>query len=91
MIEIMNKQNEILAAAMESKGHQRSAVRVEPRLKWPTLGDDNTGGQDAEDLSERFEEYTDLANSGKGMNPKELMISLKTSLFGSQKKIFENA
>ena len=65
----MKEQTKAMVEAMASKG-KNSTMRVEPRITWPKLGDDDTGGREVEELYERLEEIYGLANNGKGMSPK---------------------
>ena len=42
-----------------------STIRVEPRITWPKLGDDGSGGREVEEFYDKLEENYGLANSGK--------------------------
>ena len=78
-------------AEVQRKGREpRSAIQVNPRLVWPSLGDDSKGPKAAEDFFDRFEEIRDLANDGLGMKDSETLITLKSCLHGSRKQIYEN-
>ena len=69
---------------------QGSTIRVEPRATWPKLGDDGSGGREVEEFYEKLEEIYGLANSGKGMSTKEMLVALKSCLHGSRKRIYDN-
>ena len=67
-----------------------STIKVEPKVRWPSLADENTGGKDVEIFYERFEEIMDLSNNGKGMAWPEMMMTLKSCLWGSRRQIYDN-
>jgi len=91
---IQEKQTDLLTQiALKGENSQRtpgSTIRVEPRVQWPALGDDGTGGTEVQDFYEKFEEVCGLPNNGKGMSDKEMLITLKNCLKGSRRKIYEN-
>ena len=64
----------------ERARNRNSTIKVEPRITWPTLGDDGPGGREVLDFYERFEEFCDLANDGWGMADREQLIALKNCL-----------
>ena len=87
MLETQNK----LLEQMSSKKHSHSStIKVEPKVQWPRLGDDNAGGRDVEEFYEKFEDICGLANNGTGMLDKEMLVALKSCLHGSRKQIYEN-
>ena len=67
-----------------------STIRVEPRITWPTLGDDGPGGREVKDFYDKFEEFCSLANDGEGMVDREMLIALKNCLKQSRRKIYDN-
>ena len=69
---------------------QRSTIKVEPKVSWPTLGDDNQDGRAAEIFFEKLEEIVFIANDGRGLPGRERLITLGNALNGSRKIIFEN-
>ena len=85
----MEAQTKALVEGLGQKG-KSSTIRVEPRVTWPKLGDDGAGGREVEEFYEKLEEIYGLANNGKGMSPKEMLVALKSCLTGSRKKIYEN-
>ena len=88
---LLAKQTEIMEK-LADKGHHEprtSTIRVEPKVHWPHLGDDGPGGKEVEDFYDCFEEICGLANNGRGMSDKEMVITLKTCLHGSRRKIYE--
>ena len=67
MVAVLENQSKLIKDALDRKAapaKKGSTIRVEPRVKWSTLGDDNTGGRDVEDFCERFEEIAALSNNG---------------------------
>ena len=86
---LMEAQTKALVEGLGQTG-KRSTIRVEPRVTWPKLGDDGSGGREVEEFYEKLEEIYGLANNGKGMSPKEMLVALKSCLTGSRKKIYEN-
>ena len=59
---------------------RNSTIKVEPRVNWPSLGDNNTGGRDAEEFFKNLEEIFGLANNGKGMAGQEKIVALRQCL-----------
>ena len=88
LAEAMEAQTKALVAATTRP--QGSTIRVEPRVTWPKLGDDGTGGREVEEFYDKLEEIYGLANSGKGMAAKEMLVALKSCLHGSRKRIYDN-
>ena len=87
LAEVLEKQTELLRAVIDRpKNQPGSTIRVEPKVYWPRLGDDGPGGTEVEEFYDKFEEICGLANSGKGMSDKEMMIALKTCVHGSRRK-----
>ena len=74
----------------EAQKRPMSTIKVEPKFRWPSLGDENTGGKDVEIFYERFEEIMNLSNNGKGMAWPEMMMTLKSCLWGSRRQIYDN-
>ena len=68
----------------EGPRHHASTIRVEPKVIWPKLGDDGAGGREVEKFYESYKEICGLANNGKGMSDKEMLINIKTCLHGSR-------
>jgi len=90
MAEAISNQTELLKAVLDKPSVPRSTIRVEPKVYWPKLGDDGTGGREVEEFYEKFEDICDLANNGSGMADKEMMVALKSCLHGSRRKIYDN-
>ena len=44
----------------EAQKRPMSTIKVEPKFRWPSLGDENTGGKDVELFYEKFEEIVKL-------------------------------
>ena len=94
--QVLERQTEILTQLMDKpdkpyeKRHKASTFKVEPRLPFPNYGDDGSGGREAEDFFEKFEDITSLANDGDGMSDKEMVMTLRLCLKGSRKTIYEN-
>ena len=83
LAQALEAQTKALVAGMARP--QGSTIRVEPRVTWPKLGDDGTGGREVEEFYDKLEEIYGLANSGKGMSTKEMLVALKFCLHGSRK------
>jgi hypothetical protein len=90
MAEAISNQTELLKAVLNKPSVPRSTIRVEPKVYWPKLGDDGTGGREVEEFYEKFEDICSLANNGSGMADKEMMVALKSCLHGSRRKIYDN-
>ena len=89
--EVLTRQSELLAKIVDrGERPKTSTIRVEPKIHWPHLGDDGPGGREVEDFYDRFEEICGLANNGQGMSDKEMVITLKSCLHGSRRKIYDN-
>ena len=91
--DVLKTQGDLLKLALErpaATDNRRSTIRVEPRVVWPKLSDDGQGGREVEEFYEKFEEICGLANNGKGMSDREMMVALKSCIHGSRRKIFEN-
>jgi hypothetical protein len=86
--EAMEAQTKALVASMARP--QGSTIRVEPRVTWPKLGDDGIGGREVEEFYDKLEEIFGLANNGKGMSSKEMLVALKSCLVGSRRGIYDN-
>ena len=78
--DLVSRQIELLSQVINMKNNPRSTIRVEPRINWPKLGDDNTGGKDVIDFYDRLEEIFGLANNGQGMSATERLVALKNCL-----------
>ena len=48
MAEAISNQTELLKAVLNKPSVPRSTIRVEPKVYWPKLGDDGTGGREVE-------------------------------------------
>ena len=48
------------------------------------------GGREVEEFYDRYEEVCGIARDGEGMIEKEQLMSLRTCLKGSRRKIYEN-
>ena len=93
LAKVQERQTELMAKIIEKEAgprHNASTIRVEPRVTWPKLGDDGPGGQEVNEFYDKLEEICGLANNGKGMMDKEMLLTLKNCLHGSRKKIYEN-
>ena len=88
--DLVTRQCELLSQVINMTNNPRATIRVEPKISWPKLGDDNTGGKDVIDFYERLEEIFGLANNGQGMSATERLVALKNCLSGSRKIIYEN-
>ena len=88
LAEALEAQTRALVAGMARP--QGSTIRVEPRVTWPKLGDDGSGGREVEEFYDKLEEIYGLANSGKGMAAKEMLVALKSCLHSSRKRIYDN-
>ena len=80
MIDIMARQGLLLEKVLTMKNNPRSTIRVEPRVTWPKLGDDGTGGKEVQEFYEKLEEIFGLANNGQGMSATERLVALKNYL-----------
>ena len=81
---IMEKQTEMLAEAVQRNAPRlQSTIKVEPRVRWPKLSDDNCGGREVEEFYDKFGGLVLLANNGQGMPDKEMLIALKQCISGS--------
>ena len=94
---IMEKQSQILEAALQVKNRDGTAhrssggvIQIHPRASWPKLGDGGPGGRALEELYDKYEEICGIARDGEGMTEKERLMTLKTCLKGSRKRIYEN-
>ena len=65
--------------------HRGATIRINPTVKWPTLGGDD---QDVEEFFEQFEELCGLANDGLGMSDKEKLKVLLSCLRGTREKTY---
>ena len=88
----MEKQNQILEAALQVKNRDGTAhrssggvIQIHPTATWPKLGDDGPGGREVEKLCEKYDEICGIARDGEGMTEKERLMTLKTGLKGSFK------
>ena len=91
MVQLLQTQTELMTKVLEKpKPVPRSTIRVEPKVFWPKLGDDGPGGQEVDNFYDKFEEICGLCNNGEGMPDREMMITLKSCLHGSRRKIYEN-
>ena len=87
LAQVLQKQTELLEQVLKKQKTAGSTIRVEPKVYWPKLGDDGPGGQEVEEFYDEFEEIFGLANNGQGMNDKEMLVTLKTCLHCSRRKI----
>jgi hypothetical protein len=62
-------------------------VRIEPKVHWPILNNDDL---EVEEFYEEFENICGLANDMKGLAPMERLLALKTTLRGSRSEIYDN-
>jgi hypothetical protein len=91
----MNKDN--LTAIMSKVGSQhinkdgteklRPTIKVQPHLKWPILEDNDN---DVEEFFDGYEEVCQLPNDGMGMEFREKLQVLPTTLRGYRLKTFMN-
>ena len=87
----LEKQTEALQNTISQRGDSRgSTIRVEPKVTWPHLGDESTGGKEAEEFFERLEDIMSLANNARGLSHKERLVALKSCLHGSRRTIYDN-
>ena len=68
----------------------QSTIRIQPHVAWPKLGDGSTEPTAAEDFFKRLENRCRLANNGKGMHKREMIVALQQSLSGSRATVFDN-
>jgi hypothetical protein len=90
LAECISNQTKLLEQVLNKPQAPRSTIRVEPKVYWPKLGDDGTGGREVEEFYEKFEDICSLANNGSGMADKEMMVALKSCLHGSRRQIYDN-
>ena len=90
LAEIMANQTALIKAVLDKPKVPGSTIKVEPKVYWPKLGDDGSGGNEVEDFYKKFEGICGLANNGTGMADKEMLVALKSCLHGSRLKIYEN-
>ena len=94
MVNVMEKQTALMEKLLENKGERepkgRSTIKVEPKVNFPTLGDQDTSGKAVEEFYEKFEDIIGIMNDGRGMSNKETMMVLKNCLSGSKKVVYEN-
>ena len=86
----LTAQTEMLKSVLERPAKKHSTFRIEPKVGFPSLGDDGPGGEEVKRFYERFEEVCDLANDGRGMPDKEMLMTLRNCLKGSCRLIYEN-
>ena len=89
----MERQTDLLTQLMAKPKEQkkiRSTIKIEPRVSWPTYGDDGPGGREVEEFYEKLEDITGLANDGDGASDREMNVSLRMCLQGSRKTIHDN-
>ena len=88
LLRLLERQTEILERGKGDSGG--STIRIQPRMQWPTLGDGGAGNKEVEEFFEKIEEIFDLARDGKGMLDRERLVTLKSCLSGSRRKIYDN-
>lgn len=87
LTKVLAGQQKLIEHHTDKKGF---AIKAEPWVKWPTLGDESVGGRDVKDFYDRFEEIVGLANNGQGMDKNKMMSALKGCLYGSRRKVYDN-
>ena len=91
-LQVQQKMLEALERLSEKSAERtrRGLIKVEPKVKWPHLGDTGPGGREVEKFYEDFEDLVGLANDGAGMNDLETWVTLKNCVSGSRLIIYEN-
>jgi hypothetical protein len=80
-----------IAALAENRSTNRNAaIRVEPDISWPRLGDAGPGGEEVGDVYKTLDEIFGLADNGAGMSPEVMMVAMRNCLQGSRSKIYDN-
>ena len=87
---LMTASQEMMVKSQALKDRPKSTIRIEPKVTFPHLGDENMGGREAEEFFEKFEDMMGLANDGQGMNPTEKLVTLKGCVHGSRRVIYDN-
>ena len=65
---IMDKQTQILEAALKDRGSKRNTagvIQINPKVTWPMLGDDGPGGREVEEFYDWYEEICGIARDGE--------------------------
>jgi len=71
----------------EDKDERTGVIRVNPVIRWPTLGDRDN---DVDNFLEEFTSMTGLANDGRGMKVSEMLLTLGSCLEGSKKLVYQH-
>ena len=88
--EIFDAQAKAFATAVQGKTEKRtSTIQIRPDFKPPKLGDDGKSSRDIKEFFDKYEDYVNLANDGKGMLPPEHLQTLATCLQGTKLKIYK--
>ena len=69
---------------------RESTIKVQPKIEWPTLSDEDNTGYAIQDFYENLERIFSIANDGRGMSYKERLTCLETCLKGSRRKTYRN-
>ena len=81
---VLERQTEILQQMAEGaaakKDSRSSTIKVEPKISMPFLGDEGPEGNKVEEFYERFEEVCSLANNGRGMPDRDMLMFLRGCL-----------
>ena len=89
----MEKMVDVVTAQQDRRsrgtGGGGSTIRVDAKLEWPTLSDDDKG-KDVEYFCMKFEEIVCLPNNGAGMPGHEKLLALRSCLRGSRRCVCDN-
>ena len=87
---ILEKQTELIAAAVAPKPGKKSTIQINPKFTLPHLNDEVKSGTEVEDFYNKFEELVGLSNEGTGMADKEQLLTIRSCLHGSRRLIYDN-
>ena len=88
LAEAMSQQTDMLSRIINKpEGPRRGAIRVEPKVAWPVLDQDNLN---VDEFFDEYENICGLANDCRGLGPQEMLLALKASLRGSRLDTYNN-
>jgi hypothetical protein len=88
LAEAMLQQTDMLSRIINKpEGPRRGAIRVEPKVAWPVLDQDNLN---VDEFFDEYENICGLANDCRGLGPQEMLLALKASLRGSRLDTYNN-
>ena len=88
LAEAMLQQTAMLSRVINKpEGSRRGAIRIEPKVLWPVLDQDNV---DVDEFFDEYENICGLANDCQGLAPMEMLLALKSCLRGSRLDTYNN-